>query len=103
MTALMLAVASENQDPAVVKLLLGAEADVNSKDLTGETALDWAKKQGSRAVIGTLEHAGAEEGMPYIAPAAPESRQAREARGALEKSIGLLQRSSTDCSSRAVV
>ena len=95
MTALMLAVASENQDAAVVKLLLGAEADVNIKSTTGETALDWAKKFGSRAVIETLEHAGANEGTPYIAPAAPEAGQPREVRKALEKSIGLLQSSST--------
>jgi hypothetical protein len=30
----------------VVKLLLGAEADLNIKSMTGETALDWAKKFG---------------------------------------------------------
>jgi ankyrin repeat protein len=96
MTALMLAVGSENQDTAVVNLLLGAKADLNIKSEMGETALDWAKKFGSQAVIETLEHAGANEGTPYIAPTAVEPGKPREVRGALEKSVQLLRRSSTE-------
>src|SRR4029077_7388540 len=38
MTPLMFAVASENQDPDVVKLLLSSGATLNAKTTTGETA-----------------------------------------------------------------
>ncbi|MBM3793824.1 MAG: ankyrin repeat domain-containing protein [Acidobacteria bacterium] len=51
MTPLMLAVASEQQDPAIVKLLLSRGARREDKSAAGETALDWALKFNRRAVL----------------------------------------------------
>ncbi|MCC6540482.1 MAG: ankyrin repeat domain-containing protein [Bryobacterales bacterium] len=51
MTPLMLAVASEQQDPAIVKLLLGRGARRDDRSAAGETALDWARKFNRRAVL----------------------------------------------------
>jgi ankyrin repeat protein len=66
MTPLMLAVASETQDVEVVRLLLGAGSDVNAVSSAWETALDWARKFGSRPVIAALLAAGANEGTPHF-------------------------------------
>jgi len=92
----MLAVASENQDLGVVKVLLQSGANVNARSGRGETALDWARKFGSRPVIAALQKAGAREGVPYQAPPAPDRSTTRDAAKAVEQSIALLQRSSTE-------
>jgi ankyrin repeat protein len=96
MTPLMLAVASENQDLAVVKVLLQSGADVNARSSRGETALDWAMKFGSRPVVATLQKAGAKAGVPYQAPPAPDRSTTRDAAKAVAQSIALLQRSSAE-------
>lgn len=44
MTPLMLAVASERQSPAAVRLLLQRGARLDAKSHAGETAIDWARK-----------------------------------------------------------
>ncbi len=95
MTPLMLAVASETQDLAVVRLLLKAGAALNAKSAMGETALDWAKKFGNREVIAALSAAGAREGYPH----APPERKAAASRSiahAVESGAAILQRSSTE-------
>jgi ankyrin repeat protein len=96
MSPLMLAVASENQDLAVVRVLLQSGANVNARSGRGETALDWARKFGSRPVIAALQRAGASEGLPYQAPPAPDRSTTRDAAKAVEQSIALLQRSSAE-------
>jgi ankyrin repeat protein len=93
---LMLAVASEDQDLAVVRVLLQSGANVNARSGRGETALDWSRKFGSRPVIAALQNAGAREGVPYEAPPAPDRSTTREASKAVEQSIALLQRSSAE-------
>jgi ankyrin repeat protein len=96
MSPLILAVASENQDLAVVKLLLELGANVNARSGRGETALDWARKFGSRPVIAALQTAGASEGAPYQAPPGPDRSTTRDTAKAVERSIALLQRSSAE-------
>jgi ankyrin repeat protein len=96
MSPLMLAVASENQDLAVVRFLLRSGADVNARSARGETALDWAKKFGSRPVIAALQKAGAPKGVLYQAPPAPGRSTTRDAAKAVEQSIALLQSSSAE-------
>ena len=96
MSPLMLAVASESQDLAVVRVLLQSGVNVNARSGRGETALDWARKFGSRPVIAALEKAGAREGVPYQAPPAPDRSATRDAAKAVEQSIALLQRSSAE-------
>ena len=96
MSPLMLAVASENQDLAAVRVLLQAGANVNARSGRGETALDWARKFGSRPVIAALQRAGASGGLPYQAPPAPDRSTTRDAAKAVEQSIALLERSSAE-------
>ena len=96
MSPLMLSVTSENQDLAVVRILLQSGANVNARSGRGETALDWARKFGSRPVIAALQNAGASEGAPYQAPPAPDRSTTRDTAKAVEQSIALLQRSSAE-------
>jgi ankyrin repeat protein len=96
MSPLMLAVASEDQDLAVVRVLLQSGANVNARSGRGETALDWARKFGSRPVIAALQKAGAKAGAPYQAPPAPAPSTTHDTAKAVEQSIALLQRSSAE-------
>jgi ankyrin repeat protein len=94
MTPLMFSVSSEEQNPAVARLLIKAGADVNAKSKAGETALDWAMKFGSRPVIAALTDAGAKQGLPYSPPQrkAPERR---DTLAAVEKATAILQHGAT--------
>jgi ankyrin repeat protein len=97
MTPLMLAVSSETQDPAVVRLLLEKGADVKAKSNLGETALDWARKFGNPEVMRMLEQGGgtatpaAQRSTASILPVADLKPEA-----AIAKSIALLQKSGTE-------
>ena len=95
MTPLMLAVASENQDQAVIRLLLASGADVNAKSNMGETALDWAKKFGNPRTIAALEAAGARPGEPFTPPER-KAVEPRTASQAAEAAVKLLQRTTTE-------
>ncbi len=95
MTALMLAVASENQDPEVARVLLSAGADANVKSTAGETALDWAMKFGSRTTVDTLKAAGAQTGTEYRAPV-HKTAVSRTPKQAVDSALGLLQHSSAE-------
>jgi ankyrin repeat protein len=95
MTPLMLAVSSETQNAEVVKLLLAKGADVKSKSVMGETALDWAKKFGNPEVIRLLQKAGAPASAEEHAAAAGAS-ETGDARAAMGKAVALLQKSSTE-------
>jgi hypothetical protein len=95
LTPLMFSVASENQDPAVVKMLLAAGADMKAKSTTGESALDWARKYGSPEVIKLL-NGGSTQSLPssakngsFVVPPTAGFRSM------IQASIALLQRSST--------
>jgi hypothetical protein len=59
MTPLMLAVATDRQNTAVIRALIAKGADPNIKTVAGETALDWALKIGATSVIDMLKRAGA--------------------------------------------
>jgi ankyrin repeat protein len=65
MTALMMAVATDRANPANVRRLINAGADLNVTDRYGETALDWAQKYRNPEVLAALEKAGANgKGLP---------------------------------------
>ncbi|MBZ5609276.1 MAG: ankyrin repeat domain-containing protein [Acidobacteriia bacterium] len=95
MTALMLALGSEHQDPEVVSLLLSSRADPNVISTMGETALDWAQKFGNRQIIAVLRAGGARTGDAFTPPER-KSSGARSVRQAVESAVALLQRSSTE-------
>lgn len=90
MNALMLAVTSERQDPALPRLLLGKTADVNARDKKGLSAFDWALKWGESGIARTLREAGA-TGAPAREPAPEPASKAAGIRQAVEKSVALLQ------------
>ena len=96
MTPLMFAVGSENQNAAVVRLLLRAGASVNSKSNVGETALDWAAKFGNPTVIALLKEAGARPGSARTEAPHTDLQKPREAPHAMLQSVALLQRSSAE-------
>jgi ankyrin repeat protein len=89
MTALMLGVASETQDAAIVRRLVHAGADVNAKSTAGESVLDWAKKYGDRDVISILTAEGAHEAANHAAPKRPGG--APKTAAAVDSAVGLLQ------------
>jgi ankyrin repeat protein len=93
MTPLMLAVATDRQNAAVIRLLVGRKADVNVRSLAGETPLDWAKKIGNPSVIAMLERAGAvaSSAQPAVRPAYAPADLATTVR----RSLALLEKSST--------
>ena len=95
MTPLMLAVGSDTQDAEVVKLLLAAKADVNAHSNVGETALDWALKYNNPDVLETLRDAGAKTLAKYAPPERKITDAPAPAR-AVEKSVALLQKSSSE-------
>jgi len=95
MSPLMFAVASENQDPEVIQMLLTAGADPKVQSTTGETALDWARKYGSPAVIKLL---GGEGKAPTTArkPELTAIPNAMDIRSMIQTSVALLQQSSRE-------
>jgi ankyrin repeat protein len=96
MTALMLAVASETQNIDVVKRLVVAGADVTVHSDTGETALDWASKFANHNVIAALKQAGTRAGTIRAMPPAAQTQTPSDPRQALQQSVDLLQRSSSE-------
>ncbi|HYI95846.1 MAG TPA: ankyrin repeat domain-containing protein [Bryobacteraceae bacterium] len=95
-TPLTAAIASENQDPAVVDILIAAGADVNKVDPYGDTPLDWARKYGHPKVLKALETAGAKGKPAPVAPVRPAGKPPLAAADAIGQAVGLLQRSSTE-------
>jgi ankyrin repeat protein len=95
MTPLMFAVASDNQDARVARLLVERGAEVNAVSSSGETALDWAHKFNEPDVLKVLEKAGA---TGHAAPPLPEGRPRtlRDPKAAAAVSAGLLQRGSAE-------
>jgi hypothetical protein len=93
MTPLMYSVASEHQNPEVVRLLLAVGADPSVKSLAGETAGDWAAKFGQSA---TLRLFARQDPLPAATPRAVANAEAAamDARRAAERSIALLETAS---------
>ncbi|HKE20779.1 MAG TPA: ankyrin repeat domain-containing protein [Bryobacteraceae bacterium] len=95
MAPLMLAVSSETQDAAVVQAMLDAGADPNARSTAGETALAWAEKFGNPGVIAALKRGGAQvDPLPLPSPDI-KRRERIDVATALNRSLPLLQHSST--------
>ncbi len=95
MTPLMMAASAEKQNAETVRLLLAKGAEVNVRSNDNETALSWANKWGDTEIVRLLKEAGAT--APAKAPGPdPEKRLAIPVRQHLEKTMALLQASSTE-------
>jgi ankyrin repeat protein len=90
MTPLMLAVATNHQNPAVIRLLLARGADTTVQSRVGETAGDWARKLSAPAGLELLHvsklQPAASGGAPSGAPA--------DVQTAAERGLALLETSS---------
>lgn len=69
-TPLMMAVADDHADLAVIRKLIAAKADVNARDKNGESVLDWALKYNNPEIVSALRASGAKEAAPWRAPSA---------------------------------
>jgi ankyrin repeat protein len=89
-TPLIAAVAGDRSDPALVKKLIAAGADVNARDNNGESALDWAMKFGNPGILAALRQAGAKEGKAAASPVRPVGYRPAGAADTLNRSSALL-------------
>jgi ankyrin repeat protein len=89
MTPLMLAVARNRQDPAIIRLLIDRGSDLTLQSGAGETAADWARKVGRPAGVEILKVTTAAERRAGDKPV-----PAVDARAAAERSMALLETSS---------
>ena len=89
MTALMAAVSTNHQNPAMIRLLLDHGADPAIQSSVGETAADWARKLGGPAGLEALK-------VSHRQPAASDTQPAAtpNVRMAAERAMALLETSS---------
>jgi ankyrin repeat protein len=90
MTPLMLAVATDRQDPAVIRMLLEHGADTTIKSNLGETAGDWAR----RAALPTAMDLLKTHAAPAAAHVLPAVATTPELRPSVQRAVGLLEKSS---------
>ena len=91
MTPLMLAVSADYSDPDIAKILLAAGANVATKSLAGETAMDWALKSGATQKVAMLKAANAPVSESLAAPTGTEFAPAASTRAAVERGLALIQ------------
>ncbi len=71
MTPLMLSIATDHANPATVRRLINAGADLQAIDIYGDSALDWARKYNNPEIVSMLVSAGARaHELPHI-PSTP--------------------------------
>jgi hypothetical protein len=92
MTPLMLAVATDHQDEAVIRLLLSRGADPLMKDESGYSAMDWARRAGQPTGMELLKvEGGAAEPAETVRSAASP---VTDLRPAIERTVALIEKSS---------
>lgn len=94
MTPLMYAVTADHGDPAIAKALLAAGAKTDVRSGLGETALDWATKGAMTSHVAALKSAGAPTGTARPVSTRSTASRAASVNAAVERSVGLLERSS---------
>lgn len=92
MTPLMLAVANDHQDPAVIQMLLAHGADPSTRSKIGDSAPDWARREAFAAGIDLLP--GPPEAAHYL-PNVPLAHN-NDIRTAVQNTIGLVETSSAE-------
>jgi hypothetical protein len=91
MTPIMLAVATDHQDPAVIKMLLDHGAEPTAKSKIGDSALDWAQRAALPPGLKLLKvsaASSASDGVLDVAPQKPDPK------AAVQKTLGLIEKSS---------
>ena len=89
-TPLMLAVATDRYNPETVRLLLAHGADQQPKTRSGETASDWAYKFSDTAVLKALGSS-----PKAASPSIPLPAEMPDTRTAVERSVKLLEKTTT--------
>src|SRR6185436_318612 len=89
MTPLMFAVATNHQNPAVIRMLIDRGADRTVQSNVGETAADWARKLGVPAGLDLLKVS-----RPRDTVAAPPTAPSVDVKTATERGMALLESSS---------
>ncbi len=92
MTPLMLAVADDHQDAAVIRMLLAHGADPAMRSKIGDSAPDWARREALEPGIDLLKAGSA------VSPSDPSSPLARnnDIKTAVQNTIGLVETSSAE-------
>jgi len=93
LTPLMYAILTDQPKLDTVRALIAAGADVNAKDATGDSVLDWALKYRNPEVLAILKKAGARISKPYAAPHPPADFAAGAPKDAVARSSALLVKS----------
>ena len=91
MTPLMVAVATNHQNPAVIRLLIGRGADIARQSKLGETAADWARKL---ALPAGLELLKVSRPQPTTAAVPAPASTPVDVKAAAERGMALLETSS---------
>ncbi len=93
MTPIMLAVATDHQDPAVIQMLLEHGADPSAKSGIGDSAVDWARRAALPSGLDLLKAAGPNTDVaPHSAPS--EAAHILDPKAAVQKTLGLIEKSS---------
>jgi ankyrin repeat protein len=92
MTPIMLAVATDHPNEKIVRMLLARRTDVNVKSKANETALDGAVKFQNPSILRLIRNSSPGVELARRETVAP-TLTIRDAREAVEKSVGLLQKS----------
>jgi len=91
MTPLMLALATDRQDRAIIGMLLEHGADPQSKSHLGETAMDWAHRTGLHPGLELLKATTTPVSAAGFAPPAPDSG---DLRSAAQRTVTLVEKAS---------
>lgn len=93
MTPLMLSIATDHAQPATVRQLIAAGADVQATDNNGDSVLDWARKFGNPEIISTLISAGAKGHEKPSAPLAPADSTVTNPSDSIRRALALFGKS----------
>jgi ankyrin repeat protein len=93
LTPLMSAILTDAPKLGTIRQLIDARADVNAKDVNGESVLDWELKYRNPEVLAILKAAGANPSKAYSAPVRPADFSAGAPKDAVARSSALLVKS----------
>jgi ankyrin repeat protein len=101
MTPLMFSIATDHAQPATVRQMIAAGADIQASDNNGDSVLDWARKFGNPEIVAMLVGAGAKGHEPrpvpvpsaYSAATSSSTNPITNARDSIGRSLALFGKS----------